>query len=162
RLWATTGGGALVLLDPETGQILDRFGDGLTIALAVHPETGEIFVSTNQGISTFDPGTGAFEQWSRDENLRVGSLAFDGEGNLWAVTWPDRTQVVRFTDRKRAETMLTFEAPADSLAFGRTGTALEGLLFVSHTSGAIGDDGLAAQGSELTMVDLATLQRIAV
>src|SRR5690606_31950397 len=81
RLWATTGGGALVLLDPDTGQILDRFGDGMTIALAVHPETGEIFVSTNQGVSTFDPGTGAFEQWSRDENLRVGSLAFDGEGN---------------------------------------------------------------------------------
>ncbi|HEY6817505.1 MAG TPA: putative Ig domain-containing protein [Croceibacterium sp.] len=162
RLWATTGGGALALLDPATGQILDRFGDGVTIALAVHPETGQIFVSTNEGISTFDPATGLLEQWSRDENLRVGSLAFDGEGNLWAVTWPDRTQVVRFTDRKRAETMLTFEAPADSLAFGQQGTALEGLLFVSHTSGAIGDDGLAAQGSELTMVDLATLRRVAV
>src|SRR3546814_5059119 len=39
----------------------------------------------------------------------VGSLAFDGEGHLWAVTWPDRKEVVRFTDRARAETMLTFE-----------------------------------------------------
>src|SRR5690606_6568787 len=130
RLWATTGGGALVLLDPETGQVIERFGGGVTIALAVHPESGEIFVSTNQGISVFDPGDGTFEPWSRDEGIRVGGLAFDGEGNLWAVTWPDRTQVVRFTDRQRAETILTFDSPADSIAFGREGTALEGLLFV--------------------------------
>src|SRR3546814_11597920 len=93
-------------------------------------ESGEIFVSTNAGISLFDPDDGSFTQWSRDENLRVGSLAFDGEGHLWAVTWPDRKEVVRFTDRARAETMLTFEAPADSLAFRRAATALDGLLFV--------------------------------
>src|SRR3546814_3891981 len=35
RLWATTGGGALLLLDPATGAVLDRFGDGVTIAIAV-------------------------------------------------------------------------------------------------------------------------------
>src|SRR3546814_7439634 len=101
------------------------FGDGITIARAVHPESGEIFVSTNAGISLFDPEDGSFTQWSRDENLRVGSLAFDGEGTLWAVTWPDRQQVVRFNDRARAETMLTFDAPADSIAFGKTGTRSE-------------------------------------
>src|SRR3546814_2562237 len=98
-------------------------------------ESGEIFVSTNAGISLFDPEDGSFTQWSRDENLRVGSLAFDGEGTLWAVTWPDRQQVVRFNDRARAETMLTFDAPADSIAFGKTGTRLEGLMFVSHKIG---------------------------
>src|SRR3546814_14614753 len=84
----------------------------------------------------------------------VGSLAFDGEGHLWAVTWPDRKEVVRFTDRARAETMLTLEAPADSLAFGRAETALEGLMFVSHNAGAVADTGVAAAGSELTMVDM--------
>ena len=162
RLWATTGGGALVRLDPDSGQILDRFGDGITIALAVEPETGLIYVSTNAGISVFDPDTGLFDQWSRDENLRVGSLAFADDGTLWAVTWPDREQVVRFDERRRAQTMLTFDAPADSLAFGKGGTRLEGLLFVSHTAGEVADTGLAAAESELTMVDIATLRRIAV
>src|SRR3546814_8039580 len=58
--------------------------------------------------------------------------------------------------------MLTFDAPADSIAFGKTGTRLEGLMFVSHTAGKVADTGLAAEGSELTMVDVATLLRIAV
>src|SRR3546814_5558057 len=120
-----------------------------TIAIAVHPESGEIFVSTNAGISLFDPEDGSFTLWSRDENLRVGSLAFDGEGTLWAVTWPDRQQVVRFNDRARAETMLTFDAPADSIAFGKTGTRLEGLMFVSHPAGKVADQGLAAEGGQL-------------
>jgi hypothetical protein len=30
NLWATTGGGPLVQLDPKTGEILGRFGDGVT------------------------------------------------------------------------------------------------------------------------------------
>src|SRR3546814_19729548 len=58
--------------------------------------------------------------------------------------------------------MLTFDGPADSIAFGKTGTRLEGLMFVSHTAGKVADTGLAAEGSELTMVDVATLRRIAV
>ena len=78
---------------------MNRYGDGITIALAVEPETGRLFVSTNRGVEIFDPATGSFTQYSRDENLRVGSLAFDNQGNLWAVTWPDRRQVVKFTDR---------------------------------------------------------------
>src|SRR3546814_18590453 len=73
RLWATTGGGALLLLDPATGAVLDRFGDGVTIAIAVDPASGVLYVSTNRGISIFDPDDGSFTQWSRDENLRVGS-----------------------------------------------------------------------------------------
>src|SRR3546814_15014240 len=35
-------------------------------------------------------------------------------------------------------------------------------MFVSHTAGKVADTGLAAEGSELTMVDVATLRRIAV
>ena len=162
RLWATTGGGPLLRLDPLTGQILQRYGDGVTIALAIDPGSDTIFVSTNGGVSTFDAATGLFEQWSRDEGLRVGSLAFDAEGVLWGVTWPDREQVVRFTDLRRAETMLRFDAPVDSIAFGQAGTALADLLFVSHTAGTVADNGLAEAGSELTMVDLATMRRIAV
>src|SRR3546814_20082048 len=49
RLWATTGGGALLRLDPDTGAILASFGDGITIAIAVRSEerrVGKECVST--------------------------------------------------------------------------------------------------------------------
>ncbi|MCB1999602.1 MAG: hypothetical protein KDH91_03880, partial [Rhodoferax sp.] len=58
RLWATTGGGALLQLDAATGGIVNRFGDGLTIALAVEPDTDRLYVSSNNGIEIFDPATG--------------------------------------------------------------------------------------------------------
>ncbi|MBN8490904.1 MAG: LEPR-XLL domain-containing protein, partial [Burkholderiales bacterium] len=162
RLWATTGGGALLQLDADTGAVLARHGSGITIALAVEPGRGRLFVSTNAGVSVFDPSTGLFEQWSRDENLRVGSLAFDNQGNLWAVTWPDRRQVVKFTAFRRAELMLEFDSDLDSIAFGRNGTYLEDLLFVSHNAGPVDSTGAARPETELTMVDVATLKRIAV
>jgi len=156
NLWATTGGGPLLQLDPGTGQILNEFADGLTIALAVQPDTNLIYVSSGQGIEIFDPVTQTFEHYSRDVNLRVGSLAFAPDGSLWAVTWPDRRQVVRFNERARAETVLEFDTDIDSIAFGQTGTLLQGLLFVSHNHGQ------GSQGSELTMVELATLRKLAV
>ena len=162
RLWATTGGGPLLQLDPDTGAIVERHGDGITIALAVEPGRGRIFVSTNSGVSVFDPDSGRFEQWSRDENLRVGALAFDNQGHLWAVTWPDRKQVVKFTPFRRAELQLEFDSALDSIAFGREDTYLEDLLFVSHNAGRRSSTGAAAPESELTMVDVATLKRIAV
>jgi len=162
RLWATTGGGALLQLDGQTGAVVARHGDGITIALAVDPSSGRIYVSTNAGVQIFDPDTGLFTQFSRDRNLRVGSLAFDNQGRLWAATWPDRSQVVRFTDRGRAEIMLEFDSAIDSIAFGKAGTALADLLFVSHNSGPISDTGAAEVNADLTMVDVATLQRIAV
>ena len=161
RLWATTGGGALLELDPLTGAILGRHLDGITIAIAVDPTSGKIFVSTNKGVSIFDPSKDTLTQWSRDENLRVDSLAFGPDGSLWAVTWPDRARVVKFTDHQRAVTQLSFDSPIDSIAFGRKGTALEGLLFISHNAGAVADTGVAATGSELTMVDVATLRQVA-
>ena len=102
QLWATTGGGPLLQLDPVTGEILNQFGDGLTIALAIEPDTDLIFVSSGQGVEIFDPATQTFAHFSRDLDLRVGSLAFDMLGDLWATTWPDRKQVVRFSDRRRA------------------------------------------------------------
>src|SRR5207249_2859500 len=147
RLWATTGGGPLLELDPFTGAVLNAYGDGLTIALAVEPRTNRIFVSSGHGVEIFDPAAQTFTHYSRDLNLRVASLAFAPDGTLWATTWPDRAQVVRFTPRARAEVMLRFDDPVDSLAFGKTGTSLAGLLFVSHNSGA--------HGSDLTMVDVA-------
>ena len=100
NLWATTGGGPLLQLDPTTGAIVNQFGQGITLALAVDPETDQIYVATGNGVAIFNPATDTFTQYSRDQNLRVSSLAFDNQGNLWAVTWPDASQVVEFDDQR--------------------------------------------------------------
>ena len=161
-LWATTGGGPLLQLDPASGQVLNSYGDGLTIALAVQPSTGQLYVSSADGIEIFDPVSETFEHFSRDKNLRVGGLAFDNNGQLWATTWPDRRQVVKFNERARAETMIAFDSDIDSLAFGATGTDLDGLLFVSHNSGSSSQVAAAdPTGSQLTMIDTVTLRQVA-
>ena len=117
----------------------------LGVALAIDSDSGEIYVSSGSGVEIFNPTTQEFSHFSRDLDLRVGSLAFDSAGTLWATTWPDRSQVVRFNERARAETMFAFEEPVDSLAFGPPGSDLDGLLFVSHNTG------------QLTLIDVDTL-----
>ena len=159
-LWATTAGGPLLQLDPLTGQILGSYGIGITNAIAVDPTSGTIYVSTDGGISTFDPVSHVFTQWSRDQNLQVNSIAIDNQGNVWAVL-SNRTTVVEFSDRQRAVAMLTYNFAIDSIAFGKTGSVLAGLLFVSHNSGPVDSTGAASALSELTMVDVATLQQVA-
>ncbi|MEM9586008.1 MAG: CARDB domain-containing protein, partial [Planctomycetota bacterium] len=71
RLWATTGGGPLLQLDPDTGGIVAEHGDGITMAMAVHPDTGEIYLASGAvwsggvngqyggagGVQVFDPET---------------------------------------------------------------------------------------------------------
>src|SRR5262249_38666799 len=87
------------------------------------------------------------------------NLAFAPDGKLWAATWPNRGHVIRFvgTSKVRPELMLTLDTPVDSLAFGMPGTKLEGLLFISNNRGK-----RANQPSDLILVDLATLRRLAV
>jgi len=146
-IWATTGGGPLLQIDPDTGAILNAFGEGLTQSLAIAPDTGLIHVSSGAGIEIFDPLTQTFGHFS---DLRVGSLRIAPDGTLWAATWPDRGDVVRFDDQGDPQPMLRFDAPIDSLAFGADDSSLQDLLFVSSNTGV------------LTMVDLVTLQRVAV
>ncbi|WP_404783509.1 putative Ig domain-containing protein [Altericista sp. CCNU0014] len=153
-LWAATGGGPLLHLDAQTGVILGQYGDGITQAVAISPTTGSIYLSSGDGIELFNPTTERFTHYS---DLRVGNLAFAPDGSLWAATWPERTDVVRFDEDNKPRRMLSFATPIDSIAFGKTGSILEGLLFVSHNSGA-----KPADGSELTMVDLATLRKVSV
>ena len=141
---------------PTQGRSCTVTATECTIALAIHPTTGEVYVTTNRGVEIFDPDTGEFRRFSRDENLRFGSLAFRTDGSLWGVTWPDRRTVVRFTNKARAEVMHRFDTDIDSIAFGQANTVLAGLLFVTHNSGKDG------AGSELTMIDLATSRQVAV
>ena len=162
HLWATTGGGPLLQLDPTTGAIVNQFGEGITLAVAVDPMTDQIYVATNNGVAIFDPTTDTFTQYSRDQNLRVSSLAFDSSGNLWASPGPMR-QVVEFNDEARAQVMLTFDSDIQSIAFGLQGTSLANLLFVSHDDAADTPGGtVAPTPTELTMVDVTTLQQVPV
>ena len=147
RLWAATGGGPLLQLDPSSGAILGQFGDSVTQAVAVDPASGKVFVSSGKGIEIFDPATGRFSHFS-DE--RVGNLAFALDGTLWGTRWPNRGAVLRFNNKGKAETITRFDAPIDSLAFGRAGTKLEGLLFVTSNRG------------ELFLVDVNTRQQLIV
>ncbi|MGA2068563.1 MAG: CARDB domain-containing protein, partial [Thermoguttaceae bacterium] len=156
NIWATTGGGPLLELNPTTGAIEAQFGESLTQSLAIDPAGGMIYVSSGNGIEVFDPVTQTFSHYS---DLRVGSLAFAPDGSLWAAAWPhNANDVVRFTSAGAApQVMLQFTSDVDSIAFGVPGSALAGLLFVSHDQAADG-----STGTDLSMVDLATLQQIAV
>ncbi|MBL8480671.1 MAG: putative Ig domain-containing protein, partial [Rhodocyclaceae bacterium] len=154
-IWAATGGGPLLKLDAATGAIVERYGDGLTQTLAIQPGSGLIYIASGGGIEIFHPLTGSFSHFS---DIRVGSLAFAPDGTLWAAAWPhDQNKIIRFSGTPvRPELMLELDADIDSIAFGQDGTVLQGMLFVSHTNEA-----LPGAGTELTMVDLATLHRVA-
>ncbi len=154
NLWATTGGGPLLQLDPGTGEILARFGDGITLSVAPSPTSSEIYVTTGRGIEIFDPVSQEFRLYNRDRNLRFADIDFAPDGTLWGILWPERNAVVRFTPNARVEVMFEFDTPIDSLAFGKTGSVLDGLLFVTHNSGQDG------HGGDLTMIDLVTLRQV--
>jgi len=97
------------------------------------------------------PATGLFTQYSRDADLRVGSLAFAPDGSLWAVTWPDRRQVVRFTDRARVMSVAVGRALGQ---LARQGQRFDGALIdppyglgqVAPTLRALHDHGLIRPG----------------
>src|SRR5207302_11153031 len=50
RLWATTGGGPLLQLDPNTGAVLARFGDAVSLGLAVDPHSGLLYMGSGHGV----------------------------------------------------------------------------------------------------------------
>ena len=126
-IWATTGGGALLQLNGDTGEIIGEYGDGLTQSIAIDETTGLIYVSSGDGIEIFNP---VDESFTRFSNLRVGNLEFDNDGQLWATRWPKRGEVVRFnvkvefpgqlaTERldNQPLSIFEFDLPIDSLKF---------------------------------------------
>jgi len=157
-LYAATGGGPLLAIDATTLEVLGAFGTSITQSVEIQPGTGLVYVTTIDGISIFDPVDQTFSEY---DNLRAGSLAFAPDGALWAATWPDRGDVVRFDEQGIAHTMLSFDTQVDSIAFGQPGSDLEGLLFVSNNLPPETVTNPNGPGSELIMVDLATLNRLA-
>lgn len=154
HIWAATGGGPLLEIDAATLAIVGQFGDSITQTVAIHPTTGEIHVSSGDGIEIFNPTTSTFRHYS---DLRVGNMAFSPAGELWAAVWPQRGDIVRFDNKADFHVMLHFASPVDSLAFGLPGTTLDGLLFVSNNAGS-----RRTAPTELIMVDLATLHTVPV
>src|SRR5262249_22315154 len=121
QLWATSGGGQLLQLDASTGAVLARYGDSITQTLAVDP-TGQLFVSSGDGIEIFDPSARTFRHFS---DVRVDDLAVAPDGTLWGTSWPRRGDVLTFDARGRAQVQVRLDAEVDSIAFGQTGTQLE-------------------------------------
>ncbi|MBI3350329.1 MAG: putative Ig domain-containing protein, partial [Burkholderiales bacterium] len=153
-LWATSGGGQLLELDPQTLEIINRYGDSITQSLAFDRAKGVFYVSSGNGVEAFDPVKRTFTHFS---NIRVDDLAIAPDGSLWATAWPKRGQVIRFDAQGRAQAQLDIDAALDSLTFGQAGTALQGLLFVSARIPSGSTD-----KASLYMVDLATMNTLAV
>ena len=116
------------------------------------PASGKIYVSSGDGVEIFDPVKQTFSHFS---DYRVDDLAFAPTGELWATSWPKRGDIVKFDAKGRPHTQLRLTDAADSLVFGKSGTALDGLLFISSQA-PLG----SANGANLVMVDLATLQTV--
>lgn len=134
-IWATTGGGALIQIDPQTGQIVKQFGESITQTLAINPTTGLVYVSSGNGIEIFDPIRETFTRWS---DRRVDSLAFAPDGSLWGTSWGTRGDILKFNPGTGLATvMASFDNPIDSIAFGIKDTPLANILFASSNDGKL-------------------------
>ncbi|MGB6300739.1 MAG: putative Ig domain-containing protein, partial [Rivularia sp. (in: cyanobacteria)] len=147
-LWGVTGGASLIKLDPQTGEIINEYGDSITTGLAINSSDNLIYVASGNGIEVFNSETEEFEHYS---DIRVDNLAINPrDGKLWATTYPKRGNVISFDEDGKATLMVEYDSPIDSIAFGEIGTQLEDIIFVSDNSG------------KLHMVDTASLESITI
>ncbi|MGB3638029.1 MAG: putative Ig domain-containing protein, partial [Rivularia sp. (in: cyanobacteria)] len=147
-LWGVTGGAALIKLDPESGEIVKEYGDSITTGLAINPSSGLIYVASGNGIEVFNPSTETFTHYS---DIRVDNLAINPrDGKLWATTYPERGNVISFDEDGKAQRMVEYDSPIDSIAFGYKDSQLDNLLFVSDNSG------------KLHMIDTLSLESITI
>ena len=70
QLWATTGGGPLVQLDPSTGQIIASYGEGIELGMAADPNSNDLYVATGNGIEVFNTVTHVFQPFSSSASMR--------------------------------------------------------------------------------------------
>ena len=139
---------------PDDAAGRPAFGDSLTQALAFDAAKGVFYVSSGDGVETFDPVTHAFQHFS---NVRVDDLEIAPDGDLWGTSWPNRGDVISFDSHGRAQVQVRLDAGGRLDRVRRAGTPLEGLLFVSARIPSGSTD-----PANLTMVDLATLQTLQV
>ncbi|WP_233259655.1 CARDB domain-containing protein, partial [Ramlibacter sp. WS9] len=163
QLWVSTGA-ELLQVDAESGVVLRRMsgpsGLALTHALAIQPNTGDIYVSSGGGVEIFKPGeSDPAKAWQHFSNERVSDLAFGSDGRLWAVRWSGRqvtaanpdgtTDIISFPmsgqKKGRAELEYRLAGSIDSIAFGHAGSPLDGLLLASSN---LSQRAVAATGSE--------------
>ncbi|MDH5500886.1 MAG: pre-peptidase C-terminal domain-containing protein, partial [Gammaproteobacteria bacterium] len=176
QLWVMTGN-ELLQIDADSGAILRQISgpnnEPLTHALAIQAGTGKIYVSSGNGIEIFDPNAADPSGiWVHFSNDRVGDLAFGPDGRLWGVKWTGKdiasaapgatTDIVSFPmsgkTKGRAELEYRLNGVIDSISFGATGTALEGLLFASSNNAqrpvTYGVTGTAPHSAAVWMVEL--------
>ena len=174
QLWVMTGA-QLLQIDATSGAIIGRHsaagGDPLTHALAIQPGTGLIYVSSGNGVEIFDPkAANENAAWTHFSNTRVGDLAFGPDGRLWGVRWtgsavnsalPEATtDIISFPMSGRtvgrAEVEYRLNGLVDSLAFGRAGTGLAGLLLASSNTAQrpVNGDPALAHTAAVWMIEL--------
>ncbi|MES2942355.1 MAG: hypothetical protein V4772_05745, partial [Pseudomonadota bacterium] len=149
QLWVLTGKD-LLLVDASSGTILRHIegpsGSALTHALTIDKATGDIYVSSGQGVELFKPNeANTGRAWQHFSNERVSDLAFGPDGRLWAVKWSGKnitaaqlggtSDIISFPmtgrTKGRAELEYRLNAVIDSISFGAAGTPLAGLLLAS-------------------------------
>ncbi|UUZ69428.1 putative Ig domain-containing protein [Polaromonas sp. P2-4] len=149
QLWVMTGS-ELLQVDADSGAIVRRMNgpgqDPLTHALAIQKSTGDIYVSSGNGIEIFRPNEiDPTKSWKHFSNQRVGDLAFGADGRLWAVRWTGATiasavpgattDIVSFPMSGRTvgrpELEYRLNGIIDSIAFGAAGTELDGVMVAS-------------------------------
>ncbi|HEX4879001.1 MAG TPA: putative Ig domain-containing protein, partial [Limnobacter sp.] len=175
QLWVMTGR-VLLQVDAGTGAVVRTVAGPadapMTHAMAIHPETGELYVSFGDGIKVFNPASAQEGEplWRTFSSMRVGDLAFGPDKRLWAVRWSGTeitaasgfptTDVVSFpmTGRTqgRGELEYRLNAVIDSIAFGHAGSAMAGLLFASSNTSQqpAGGSAEAARDAQLWMIEL--------
>ena len=129
-LWATSGGGQLLQLDPTTLQIIGRYGDGLTQALAFDAGEGRLLrllgrtasrPSTPPPARSGTSATCASTTWRSRPTGRCGPRTWPRRGDVRQLRQP-RTRPGAGAARRGARLARVRHARA---------RALEGLLFVS-------------------------------
>ncbi len=184
QLWVMTGA-ELIQVDITSGEILHRVSgpgsDPLTHALAIQHETGLIYVSSGNGIEIYNPSPNAEKgekTWTHFSDMRVIDLAFGPDGRLWGVRWTGgsiagaaanpTTDIVSFPmegrTSGRGELEYRLRGVVDSIAFGTTGSAFEGLLVVSSNLGqrAVVAGEATPHGASLWLIHLKDQQVIEV
>ncbi|MFN0127301.1 MAG: Ig-like domain-containing protein [Verrucomicrobiales bacterium] len=134
RVWATTGGGPLLRLDPTTGAVLAQYGPDGARGLAVDPLTDDIFYSSNEGIIRLNTFTGKITRFS---TLRVDGMDFSPDGTLWTLSWPDRGELLRWDRHGVNERVATLPGGADGIAAGRPGSPFADKIVVNSNNGTV-------------------------